>query len=532
MRILERARGTGWRWFGPVALALMVAALAQTGCALLPPPQTTIAGHIFGDPLLSATATRTSSSGPAPTSVPVTASVTCNGAIATAGSDGAYSLAVDQTDQYSCTITAPSYVAITYTIASTAGDHVRLDLGAAPASGFAGATATPSPSASGTTSAAATCTTPIVTATASCPPLHLKPGTLTGVVTSADTAQPVANVTVTCWQPALPGQPRLPSQNATTAATGAFTIAGMPAGPYACVVAGDTTLYSGMLPPGGTSSVAMAACGRHCPPVTFHSGDVMHAMTAYLLFWLPAGQSFEPTGSDARFESLMAQYLNDVGGSALYGLLTQYWDYRGSVLNSVTLGGTYVDTTAYPHAGTRADPISSDNIENEITQDIHTNKWPVDGEHEVFVFTGYNVESCAYYTGGRDCSFGDNGKHYCAYHSDFPIDAGSGDAIYAYLPVLSDCVQLDELSTSGSPNHDIIADSTINSMSHEHFESVTDPYGKGWYDSDPSSGEIGDKCEYRFGTVRADGSNVTLEHGHTYLLQEEWSDRAGGCALQ
>jgi hypothetical protein len=228
----------------------------------------------------------------------------------------------------------------------------------------------------------------------------------------------------------------------------------------------------------------------------------------------------------------MAQYVTDVGGSAFYGLLTQYWDFQSSIVNDVTLGGKFADTTAYPHAGTRADPLSSDNIETEIAQDVRANGWTMTGEHMVFIFTGYNVESCATGGGAQECSFSNNGSHYCAYHSDFPTSASLNNAIYAYLPVLSDCIQLEELSTTGSPNHDMIADATINSMSHEHFESVSDPYGRGWYDSDPSNGEIGDKCAYRFGALRPDGSNVTLGHGHTYLVQEEWSDHAGGCALQ
>ncbi len=528
MEMMRSARTPRWSGLAPLALALVVGVIVviiQSGCALLPPPQTTISGRLYGDPLrTSAVAAQTTS--PAP--VPVSATITCNGATATAGSDGAYHLAVDQADQYSCAISATSYVPISYTISASAGTHIRLDLGVISS----GAGATPTPATPGTiTTSVATCTTPIVAPVASCPPLHLKPGTISGAVTSADTQQPIAGVNVTCWQPTLAGQTRPPAQNASTAETGAFSITGMPAGPFACVVAGDTTLYSGELQPGGTATIAIRACNRRCPPVSFHNGDVMHAMTAYVLFWLPRGQSFEPAGSDTRFESLMAQYFNDVGGSALYSLLTQYWDYQGSVINRVTLAGTYMDTTAYPHAGTRADPISSDNVESELQHVIRANAWTVDGEHEFFVFTGYNVESCAYYTNGKDCSFATDGRHYCAYHSDFPMSGFADHAIYAYLPVLSDCVQLEELSTHGSPNHDMIADSTINSISHEHFESVTDPYGKGWYDTDPSSGEIGDKCVYRFGAIRPDGSNVTLGHGHAYLLQEEWSDRAGACAL-
>jgi hypothetical protein len=535
MKLMGSARSASWARLAPrvllMAIALVVV-IAQSGCALplLPRPQTSFVGHVYGDALVTSPE---SAQATPPSPVPLRATITCNTASIIASADGAYSLSVDQTDHYSCAISAANYVPTTINIASSAGTHVRLDIGSG-ATTLATPTVTPTVPRTPTTPAATTiCSNPIIRPAAICPPLHLKPGTISGVVTSADTQQPLAGARVTCWHPTPSAQASASLQTANTTATGAFSIAGMPAGLYGCVAAGDPTLHAGALQPAGAATVAIQACGRRCPSVTFHEGAIMHAMTAYLIFWLPHGHSFEPSGSDSRFESLMAQYFNDIGGSALYGLLTQYWDHQGSVANAVTLGGAYVDTTAYPHAGTRADPLSDFNIISEVEQDARANGWTIDGEHEFFVFTGYNVESCAPTGGGtRDCSFSNTGRHYCAYHSDFLATASSDRAIYAYMPVLSDCVQIEELSSFGSPNHDMIADATINSLSHEHFETVTDPYGRGWYDSDPSEGEIADKCEYRFGAIHAGGGNVTLGHGHSYLLQEEWSDRAGGCALQ
>ncbi len=523
MKLMGSGRSTSWARLVLVAIGLVVV-IVQSGCGIFPTPQTSITGHVYGDPLITSPATAKAAP---PNPVPLRATITCNAAATTAGSDGSYSLSVDQTDQYTCAVSAANYVAATINISATAGSNVHLDLGSATA-----ALVTPTPTAPPITGPTTSCTDPVVTRTAVCPPLHLKPGTIGGVVTSADTQQPLSGATVKCWQPVAPGQTRAPFQTGSSSVTGAFGIADMPAGLYDCVVPGDATLYSGTLQPGGTATLAIQICGRHCPPLNFHDGDVMHAMTAYLVFWLPRGQTFEPSGSDTRFETLVAQYFNDIGGSAFYGLLTQYWDYRGSVINDVTLGGTYVDTTAYPRAGTRADPLSTDDIEKEVAQAIRANGWTVDGEHEVFIFTGYNIQSCNIAPSGKECSFSSDGRHYCAYHSDFPTSASTDNAIYAYMPVVADCVQLNGVPSSTSPNHDMIADALLNFTSHEHFESASDPYGKGWYDTDPSSGEIGDKCEYRFGTIRADGSNVTLGHGHSYLLQAEWSNHAGGCAFQ
>jgi hypothetical protein len=520
----------------PIAV-LVLLALVPSGCALrLFTPQTTISGHVYGDPLASAAgtapaATPTAAATPPATATPsplalaglapVRATVACNDVTATAGPDGAYQLAVDQASQYVCTISAPpNYVSATATINGQAGRSVRLDLG------------DPSIRA-GASSGQPNCDKVATSTTVVCAPLHLRPGTLAGVVTSADTGQPVANATLSCWRAAPAGSApgtTPPLLSATSDATGAFTLRSVPPGAYSCAVSGDPTLQQTVVAPGGSGTLNIAICGRSCPPVRFHGDVVMHTLTAYLIFWLPGGHTFEPGGSDKRFEALIGQYIGDVGGTPFYGLLSQYWDYQGAVVNSVTLGASSVDTAPYPHAGTRGDPVSADDIEGEVERVRAANKWTADSEHMIFVFTGYNVESCVPARSGTECSFGNNGRHYCAYHSDFPGFAGR--VIYAYLPVLSDCSQLPELSTYGSPNHDVIADATINSMSHEHFEAVTDPFGRSWFDGDPSRGEIGDKCEYRFGAVRGDGSNITLNHGHAYLLQEEWSNRAGRCALE
>lgn len=55
----------------------------------------------------------------------------------------------------------------------------------------------------------------------------------------------------------------------------------------------------------------------------------------------------------------------------------------------------------------------------------------------------------------------------------------------------------------------------------------------GWYDEQASADntEIGDKCVEAYGAIRRDGSNITLNNGHTYLIQMEWSNAARRCAF-
>ena len=42
---------------------------------------------------------------------------------------------------------------------------------------------------------------------------------------------------------------------------------------------------------------------------------------------------------------------------------------------------------------------------------------------------------------------------------------------------------------------------------------------------------MADKCVRVYGPVGDDGGNVTLAHGHRYIVQEEWSLRDQGCVL-
>ena len=184
-----------------------------------------------------------------------------------------------------------------------------------------------------------------------CPYLRLKTGSLAGTVTSLETFQPLAHVTVTCWTPAriLPGATKPQPITTASDASGSWSLDALHPGAYVCFAEGTPTLFQILVPPGGRASLNVRDCGKKCPAVTYHDGEVMHAPTVYLIFWLPAGKTFEPNGDDARFEALMKQYFTDVSGTSFYRLITQYWDFSGPITDQVTVGGTYTDTTPYPY---------------------------------------------------------------------------------------------------------------------------------------------------------------------------------------
>ena len=79
------------------------------------------------------------------------------------------------------------------------------------------------------------------------------------------------------------------------------------------------------------------------------------------------------------------------------------------------------------------------------------------------------------------------------------------------------------------------SDPEISVTSHEHNESITDPFGTGWWDSNPndSAAGIGERRHVRLG-LRDDVRSRRREYnqtinGHHYLMQLEWDNSTNGC---
>ena len=78
------------------------------------------------------------------------------------------------------------------------------------------------------------------------------------------------------------------------------------------------------------------------------------------------------------------------------------------------------------------------------------------------------------------------------------------------------------------------SDSTNNVLSHEVFETITDPDGSAWWNSLDNGifGEqIGDECSFLLFTQTAvffDPSDVIL-HGKSYVAQPEYNNNQHAC---
>jgi hypothetical protein len=246
-------------------------------------------------------------------------------------------------------------------------------------------------------------------------------------------------------------------------------------------------------------------------PLLYHGGPVMTTNKTYAIYWVPSGYSI-PAGYDTTINQYFTDVAHDSGmGTNVYAAATQY----SSIQYSSSVGGSFTDTNAFPASGCPLynglpECLTDAQIQTEINNVIASQGWVKNGVNEFFMFTAQNVGSC-FDSGGTECAY----TVYCAYHGT----ANSG-AIYANQPFAA-VAGCDEGQYPNGSNH---ADPTINVVSHEHNESITDPQLNAWYDA--QGNENGDKCAWTFGTVSGPNGaeyNQTI-NGHHYWLQQEWSN--------
>jgi hypothetical protein len=484
-----------------LALLVTVVALALGGCQVPFGPQVKVSGTVYGEQLAARQAGKS-------VPVPLRATITCNGAAGSSSNDGTFSFSISQSSAYNCTATAPNYSSVSANFAAQ-GSAISITFGPKQAT---------------------TCSRDASTGALTCGVLPPATATLRGTVTNSATDQAQPHVKVQCWNSAMDVNAKDESTriSTTTDEMGNYVFHHLAVDPWGCVADSDQILQTTTLKPGAVTTLDIAVCQSHCPAFKFHQGTVIHRLTAYLLFWLPNGYALEPSGNSSRFEHLIEQYFQDVGGTPFYNILTQYYDNPGGpVRNVVALGGSFVDTQPYPQAGTVNDPLLDGDIVHEINRvlDAKNGAWVTDDDHMVFVFTGYNVQECSGQTANDGCTFTHNAEaDFCAYHSN----SFNNNLIYAYIPVVDGCL---DTPTFQTPNHDQTADAIISIVSHEQFEAVSNPTLGGWFDNTTFEGEIGDKCVRVYGSAPSSDGNVTLANGHHYLVQEEWSLRDQACVL-
>ena len=258
---------------------------------------------------------------------------------------------------------------------------------------------------------------------------------------------------------------------------------------------------------------------------------VMRTNTTYAIYWSPSAHPI-----DAGYETSVNRYLTDVAAASgsqtnVYSVATQYYDSTGFIANQSTFGGSFVDTDSFPTNGCddtymgHHDPVclTDQQLQDEIQKVITAKGWK-DGPNSLFlILTPQNVGSCFDSTAppAGECST----NSFCAYHSGF-AGANQQPVLYANEPYAR---TIDGCNLGPSPNGDD-ADATINTISHEQNEAITDPWGNAWLAS--SGDEIADICAWNFGAslgTTTHGQYNQLINGHPYALQQEYSNDGSIC---
>jgi hypothetical protein len=108
---------------------------------------------------------------------------------------------------------------------------------------------------------------------------------------------------------------------------------------------------------------------------------------------------------------------------------------------------------------------------------------------------------------------------FCAYHASFDAT----DAVGAPIHVIYQAMPYQDVpgcQVVNGPNGSLI-DSTDNVLSHEIFETITDPDINAWYRSSDGF-EIGDICAWNI-------ANPIILNGTSYAIQKEYSNQAHQC---
>jgi hypothetical protein len=249
----------------------------------------------------------------------------------------------------------------------------------------------------------------------------------------------------------------------------------------------------------------------------YHGGNVVPSMQHHAIYMNPnractiASCWGDPEG-----------FLSDLGQSNFIHVVDQYTGGTGPY----TVSNTHFTVNYHPNAApfTDADMLAIVHAAAALTGQAGYGN-----EYHVFLPPGQ--DEC-FNLGYKVCYSPDDPKTFafCAYHGSADF-SDIGHVLYSVEPFQDNfgCS-----SRPGTPNGQL-ADSTNNVLSHEVFETITDPDGTAWWNSLDNGifgEEIGDECSFLLFTPTAvyfDPSNVTL-NGKAYVAQPEYSNAQHACA--
>ena len=218
-------------------------------------------------------------------------------------------------------------------------------------------------------------------------------------------------------------------------------------------------------------------------------------------------------------------FLQDLGESNFIHITDQYVGRYDD--NRYTDGGHATVTFAsLPHELTDSDMLAVVHAVASLTHQTGYN-------HIYHVFLPPGTDECFDNT-YTTCYSPDNPStfYFCAYHSSVDF-SDIGHVLYSVEPFQN--VRGCNVAP-GSPNGQLV-DSTNSVLSHELFESITDPDGTAWWNTASNAlygNEIADECSFIIflpGAVYFDPSVFNIG-GKRYAVQPEYNNSSHACTVQ
>jgi len=263
--------------------------------------------------------------------------------------------------------------------------------------------------------------------------------------------------------------------------------------------------------------------------IDYHGGLVMgdNPMKYYVIWY---GNWGTPTSNITLAQPIVENFLRNIGGSSWTNILTGYSTPTQTIGNYPSQGvQSYQVTTDV--SGPPGTPykkfLSFQDASNIVMWVVHHGAganndgqyilmtsddigWSIDGTTNT---VGFPKNAC--------------GIHHWTYNSNRAVYSNIKWAIIA-----NSATQLPAGCgiTTNTPNGYPTADAMVNIIAHEVAENVTDWEGDAWYDG--TGQEVGDKCNFNFGTnisYTANGAqyNIVL-NGWNFLIQTLWTNSLGG----
>jgi len=228
--------------------------------------------------------------------------------------------------------------------------------------------------------------------------------------------------------------------------------------------------------------------------LSYHNGPVIHQAKVVPVFW-GSSATWGTNGAPSALAQTLINFFVQFGTNGEYNVITQYYDFGGSV-QLTNLGNRYWIDNAPPPTN-----VTDAALESEVVKAIGQVGFDASTVYEVF------LPDTSYASFGSYDSCGGPNLTFCAYHGNFSY--GGVDVKYASMPYPS-CSGCQWSVWTAAQNFEHFA-------CHETREAATDPDGNAWYDR--QGNEADDKCAWSPAPFLVSG----------YGYQYEWSNVVQAC---